>query len=139
MIPHLKVRAAALSALGWRGRDAEWLALVCPHSGVFLRAQYLAFVGSGDRVPATRFVERYRAWCAGKAGRLTPVERAWNGSTRLCVVAPRALYRALGAEHLRYRREASPAVVLRRLCRSTTWSTIWESRALQPRRRKWPG
>ena len=37
-----------------------------------------------------------------------------RGSTRLCTVAPRSLYRALGAEDVRHRREASPAVVLRR-------------------------
>ena len=116
MIPHLNGRAAALEALGWTGRDAEWLALVCLHSGVFLRAQYLVFAGSEHGEPATRFVERYRVWCAGRAGRQPLVERAWNnGPARLCMVAPRALYRAVGAEHVRHRREASPAVVLRRL------------------------
>ena len=115
MIPHFQERTAALEALGWTGRDAEWLALVCLHSGVFLRAQYLAFLGRGHRESATRFDERYRAWCGRQAGRRAPVERAWRGSTRLCMVAPRALYRALGAEHVRHRREASPPVVLRRL------------------------
>ena len=34
---------------------------------------------------------------------------------RLCAVAPRSLYRALGAEHVRHRREGSEAVLLRRL------------------------
>ncbi|MCY4658524.1 MAG: hypothetical protein OXF93_01740 [Acidobacteria bacterium] len=115
MIAHLNGRAAALEGLGWTGRDAEWLALVCLHSGVFLRAQYLAFLGGVHSEAATRFVARYRAWCGARAGRRAPVERAWRGSTRLCTVAPRSLYRALGAEHLRHRREASPAVVLRRL------------------------
>ena len=115
MTPHLNGRAAALEALGWTGGDAEWLALVCLHSGVFLRAQYLAFLGGVHGAAATRFVERYRAWCGARAGRRAPVERAWRGSTRLCTVAPRSLYRALGAEHVRHRREASPAVVLRRL------------------------
>ena len=115
MIPHLNGRAAALEALGWTGRDAEWLTLVCLLSGVFLRAQYLAFLGGAHREAAARFVERYRAWCGARAGRRAPVERAWLGSTRLCTVAPRSLYRALGAEHVRHRREASPAVVSRRL------------------------
>ncbi|MYN64922.1 MAG: hypothetical protein F4X11_07830 [Acidobacteria bacterium] len=115
MIPHLNGRAAALEPLGWTGRAAEWLALVCLHSGVFLRAQYLAFLGGGHPEAAARFVEEYGAWCAGRAGRPASVERTWRGSTRLCMVAPRALYRALGAEHVRHRREASPAVVLRRL------------------------
>ncbi len=31
---------AALGALGWTGRDAEWIALVCLQSGVFTRSQY---------------------------------------------------------------------------------------------------
>ena len=115
MIPHLNGRAAALAPLGWTGRDAEWLALVCLHSGVFLRAQYLAFLGGAHPEAGSRFVEEYQAWCAGRAGRPASVERTWRGSTRLCMVAPRALYRALGAEHVRHRREASPAVVLRRL------------------------
>ena len=105
MIPHFQERAAALESLGWTSRDAEWLALVCLHSGVFLRAQYLAFLGHGHRESATRFVERYRAWCGRQAGRRAPVERAWRGSTRLCMVAPWSLYRALGAEHVRHRRE----------------------------------
>ena len=107
MIPHLHDRAAALSAFGWTGRDAEWLALVCLHSGVFLRRQYLAFVGAPQRWRAGRFVER-----CGKAA----VEESWNGSElRLCRIAARPFYRALGAEDVRHRRAASPAVVLRRL------------------------
>ena len=107
MIPHLQGREAALAAFGWTGRDAEWLALVCLHSGVFLRRQYLAFVGAPQRWRAGRFVER----CG-----TTAVEEPWNGTAqRLCRIAARPLYRALGAEGLRHRRTASPAVVLRRL------------------------
>ena len=40
MIEHLKGRERALAALGWTGREAEWIALVCLHSGVFTRAQF---------------------------------------------------------------------------------------------------
>ncbi len=115
MIPHLQDRAPRLAPLGWSGRDAEWLALVCLHSGAFLRRQYLAFLDTDHGEPATRFIERYRRWCDRRVGRRAPVERPWHGRTRLCIVAPRSLYRALGAEHVRHRREASPAVVLRRL------------------------
>ena len=107
MIPHLEDRVRALHALGWTGRDAEWLGLVCLHSGVFLRAQYLAFLGASHPERAGRFVRR-----CGRAA----VEEPWNGSARrLCRIAARPLYQALGAEHVRHRREASPAVVLRRL------------------------
>ena len=107
MIAHLDGRAAALSAFGWTGRDAEWLTLVCLHSGVFLRRQYLTFLGRTNPALANRFVKR-----CGKAA----VEEPWNGSRLLmCRIAARPLYRALGAEHLRHRREASPEVALRRL------------------------
>ena len=40
MIEHLKGRERALAALGWTGREAEWIALVCLHSGVFTRPQF---------------------------------------------------------------------------------------------------
>ena len=40
MIEHLKGRERALAPLGWTGREAEWIALVCLHSGVFTRAQF---------------------------------------------------------------------------------------------------
>ena len=107
MIAHLKDRAAALAALGWTGKDAEWLALVCLHSGAFLRSQYLAFTGDTHRSAATRFLER----CGGAA-----VEEPWNGPRqRLCRIVSRPVYRALGAEHVRHRREASGTVRLRRL------------------------
>ena len=107
MIPHLQDRVGALAEFGWTGRDAEWLALVCLHSGAFLRRQYLAFVGQPHRELARRFVER-----CGKAA----VEEPWNGSgLRLCRIAGRPLYEALGAEHVRHRREATPEVTLRRL------------------------
>ena len=107
MVPHLQDRVAALAAVGWTGRDAEWLALVCLHSGVFLPAQYQAFIGVAHRQPVKRFMER----CNGIA-----VEQRWNGSRlRLCRIVGRPVYRALAAEHVRHRREAGPAVLLRRL------------------------
>ena len=107
MIPHLRGRVDALAEFGWTGRDAEWLALVCLHSGVFLRRQYLAFVGAPQRWRAGRLVKR----CGAAA-----VEEPWNGTElRLCRIAARPFYRALGAEDVRHRRLASPAVVLRRL------------------------
>ena len=56
-IPHLAERAAALAEHGWTGDDAEWLALVCLHSGVFTRAQFCAHFQS-PRSRATRFVHR---------------------------------------------------------------------------------
>ena len=47
MIEHLREREKALEPLGWTGREAEWIALVCLHSGVFTRAQFCFYFDSG--------------------------------------------------------------------------------------------
>ena len=44
----------------WTRREAEWLALVCLRSGVFLRSLYLAFIGPTNPALANRFVRRCR-------------------------------------------------------------------------------
>ncbi len=106
MNAHLRDRADALVRSGWTRREAEWLALVCLHSGVFLRSQYLAFIGRTNPALANRFVRRCRKHA---------VEQPWNGRLRICRIAARRIYRAIGAEHVRHRRPAAPEVVLRRL------------------------
>ena len=107
VISNLGDRLRSLRAPGWTGRDAEWFALVCLHGGVFLRLQYLAFLGQSHPELARRFVRR-----CGKAA----VEERWNASgVKLCRIVDRELYRELGVEHLRPRRDATPAVALRRL------------------------
>ena len=57
MIEHLRGRERALEPLGWTGRDAEWIALVCLHSGVFTRAQFCQYFDTTNRVRAQRFVK----------------------------------------------------------------------------------
>ena len=94
-------------ARGWTRREAEWLALVCLHSGVFLRSQHLAFIGRTNPALAHRFIRRCREYA---------VELPWKGSRlRVCRIAARRMYRVLGVEHARHRRPAVPEVVLRRL------------------------
>ena len=44
MIAHLQGREAALEPFGWTGRQAEWIALACLHSGVFTRTQATRFL-----------------------------------------------------------------------------------------------
>ena len=74
---------------------------------MFLRSQYLAFIGRTNPALANRFVHRCRKHA---------VEQPWNGSRlRICRIAARRIYRAIGAEHVRHRRPAAPEVVLRRL------------------------
>ncbi len=58
MIAHLRDRAAVLMTQGWTRREAEWLALVCLHSGVFFRSQYLAFICRTNPALANRFIRR---------------------------------------------------------------------------------
>ena len=57
MVEHLHDREKSLEPLGWTGREAEWIALVCLHSGVFTRAQFCYFFDAvSDRKRAFRFV-----------------------------------------------------------------------------------
>ena len=106
MIAHLKGREKALDAFGWTGRKAEWIALVCLHSGVFTRAQLSARLRI-DRWKAYRFVRSLTD--RGLAAEETFARR------KVCRIFARPLYRALGAEHIRHRRTASEEVLMRRL------------------------
>ena len=56
MIAHLRGRDRNLEPLGWTGPDAEWIALVCLHSGVFTRGQFCDYF-STDRKQALRFIK----------------------------------------------------------------------------------
>ncbi|MDE0081293.1 MAG: hypothetical protein OXT72_01440 [Gammaproteobacteria bacterium] len=46
MIAHLAGRERALEPFGWTGREAEWIALACLHSGIFIRAQWSRFLNA---------------------------------------------------------------------------------------------
>ena len=110
MIEHLKGRERALVSLGWTGREAEWIALVCLHSGVFTRPQFCHYFDA-DRKQALRLV---RALLERGAA----VEGEWplvNGGGRTCRISSKPLYRALGVENIRHRRKAGAPVVMRRL------------------------
>ena len=106
MIAHLKGREKALEAFGWTGRRAEWIALVCLHSGVFTRDQISDWLGI-HRHTARRFVRDILDQRLGAEDTLE--------GRRVCRIAARAVYRALGAEDIRHRRIASPEVLMRRL------------------------
>ena len=106
MIAHLKGRERALEAFGWTGDRAEWIALVCLHSGVFTRAQLEAGLRM-DRWKAYRFVRSMTE--RGLASEETFARR------KVCRIFARPIYRALGAEHVRHRKAASEEVLLRRL------------------------
>ena len=111
MIEHLRGRERALEPFGWTGREAEWIALVCLHSGVFTRAQF-CFHFDSRRNRATRFVQALK-------GQRAAVEwsdpLSFNGRSRICLISGKSIYRALGAEIIRHRRRGSTDVVMRRL------------------------
>ena len=94
MIEHLRGREQKLEPLGWTGREAEWIALVCLHSGVFTRAQFCHYFDT-DPKRALRFVKTLLE-------RKAAVEGEWPLSM---VERRRAGYRAsrstgrLGREH----------------------------------------
>ena len=110
MIEHLRGRDRKLEPLGWTGREAEWIALVCLHSGVFTRAQFCDYFDA-QRMTALRFVKTL-------IERLEAVETdliAFNGGGQTCRITSHAIYRALGVKNIRHRRKASKPVVMRRL------------------------
>ena len=43
MIAHIAGCESALESFGWTGRKAEWIALACLHSDVFIRSQWSRF------------------------------------------------------------------------------------------------
>ena len=55
MIAHLRGRDRKLEPLGWTGQDAEWIALVCLHSGVFTRAQFCHYFDTTQPGPSAAF------------------------------------------------------------------------------------
>ena len=110
MIEHLRGRDRKLEPLGWTGPDAEWIALVCLHSGVFTRAQFCHYFNT-YRKHAYRFVKLL-------VERKAAVESQWplvNGGGKTCRISSNAIYWALGVENIRHRRKASKPVVMRRL------------------------
>ena len=111
MIEHLRGREKALEPLGWTGREAEWIALVCLHSGIFTRPQFCHYFGGAHRWTAGRFVQTLvEQRVAVESDTLI-----FNGGAKVCLISGKLIYRALGVENIRHRRKASPNVVMRRL------------------------
>ena len=110
MIAHLRGRDRKLEPLGWTGQHAEWIALVCLHSGVFTRAQFCHYFNT-QRMTASRFVKAL-------VDRRIAVEGNWplfNGGAKTCRISSNAIFRALGVENIRQRRRASESNIMRRL------------------------
>ena len=111
-IAHLAGRDAALKPLGWTGRDAAWLALVCLHSGAFLRSQYAAH----HRCPEWTARQIVHRLLSQKLAREQALARDRGGASQhVCHVTARPIYRALDIEHVRHRRHSRAALLFRRL------------------------
>ena len=113
-VPAAADPAGPLAALGYTGREADWLALVALHSGVFTRAQCGAYFEAGDdRKRIGRFVH---ALLDHKLA--VEDERAiFPGGARAVLLTGKALYRALGIPNVRHRRDkdATTLVLMRRV------------------------
>ena len=109
-IVHLQGSEEALAPFGWTGEKAGWIAFVCLHSGAFTRVQCARFLDAHPE-QVRRVVHALIA--QGLAAEDT-VPRV-RGIGRVCRIFSRRIYRAIGAEHIRHRRDASPAVLMRRL------------------------
>ena len=64
MIEHLHDREKSLEPFGWKGREAEWIALVCLHSGVFTRLNSVTS-SMPCRIESERFDLCATWWIAG--------------------------------------------------------------------------
>ena len=111
LIAHLQGREKLLETVGFTPRQAEWIALVCLHSGLFTRDQVEAFLRSSQPT-ASRFVQRLLdARLSGK-----PIARDLNKDGRhICHLFARQIYRLLEIPYRRHRRETPPEVTRRRL------------------------
>ena len=112
MIAHLRGREEALEPFGWSREDTEWVAMVCLHSGVFTRLQYMDYFNTYPN-RARRFVQNLVNLKLAVDEEI-PVISTRN-RTRVCRITHKSIYRELGIPNVRHRRIADPAVYLRRL------------------------
>ena len=112
-IPTWQNRAAPLAALGWKARDAEWLALVALHSGVFLRSQWCRYFHDANREAARVLVRQL----IDKQLAIEDTRLRFPGGARAVLLTGKPIYRALDIEDVRHRRgkQASLTLLMRRL------------------------
>ena len=99
-IPTWQNRAAPLAALGWKARDAEWLALVALHSGVFLRSQWCRYFHDANREAARVLVRQL----IDKQLAIEDTRLRFPGGARAVLLTGKPIYRALDIEDVRHRR-----------------------------------
>ena len=113
-VPTLQDRADQLAAFGWTGREAEWIALVALHSGVFTRSQCGVYFEAGDdRKRIARFVHAL----IDQQLAIEDARAIFPGGARAVHITNKPIYRALGIENVKHRRgkHAATPVLMRRL------------------------
>ena len=109
--PHLQGREKLLEPLGFTGLQAEWITLVCLHSGLFTRDQAGAFLRLAPRTARDFVHALLETRISGR-----PVANAQTVDGRwIYRIFGKTIYRELGLTNVRHRREASIEVTRRRL------------------------
>ena len=112
-VPTLKDRAALLASFGWTDREAEWIALVALHSGVFTRSQWRHYFDD----PYRELVKRFVHGLVEKQLAFEDERPIFPGGARAVLLTGKPIYRALGIPDVRHRRgkDATTQVLMRRL------------------------
>ena len=111
MIAHLQGREKRLEPLGFIRQKAEWITLVCLHSGLFTRDQVEAFFGY-TKSTANRFIQ---ALLQTRISHKPIVAETITDGRRICRIFGKQIYRELEIPHIRHRRGTSLEVTRRRL------------------------
>ena len=115
-LPSFPARAARIAALGWPDREADWIALVALHTGVFLRSQTAVYFGE-DGTGARKSISRFTSALIEKKQAREDTRAIFPGGARAVLLTSKTFYRVLDIPNVRHRRgqDANDAVLLRRL------------------------
>ena len=112
MIAHLKGREKLLETVGFPRQQAEWITLVCLHSGLFTRDQLAYYLQGANRFYVRRCVKALLD--CRVSSRPFADERVADGRL-ICRIFGRQIYRELEIPHSRHRRETSLEATRRQL------------------------
>ena len=112
LIAHLQGREKRLEPVGFTRQQAEWITLVCLHSGLFTRDQLAFYLQGANRFYVRRFVRSLLD--ARVSGRPFADEEVTDGRL-ICRIFGKQIYREMEIPHIRHRRESSIEVTRRRL------------------------
>ena len=112
LIAHLQGREKLLEIIGFSRQQAEWITLVCLHSGLFTRDQLAFYLHGGNRFYVRRCVKALLN--ARVSGRPFADEGVTEGRL-ICRIFGKQISQVLEIPHTRHRRETSLEVTRRRL------------------------